>query len=54
VAAIQKELEQAKLKIGNVTAIPTTAAPKGTVLFQYPPPGSKIGPDVSFSFQLAE
>ena len=54
VAAIRKELEQAKLTVGSVTPIPTTTAPKGTILFQFPPPGSKIGPDVSFSFQVAE
>ena len=53
-AAIRKELEQAKLTIGDVTPIPTTTAPKGSVLFQSPPPGSKIGPDVVFTFQVAE
>jgi serine/threonine-protein kinase len=54
IAAVRKELEQAKLKIGNVMPIPTPTAPKGTVLFQSPPPGSKIGPDVAFTFQVAE
>lgn len=54
VAAIRKELEQAKLTVGAVTPIPTTTAPKGTILFQFPPPGSKIGPDVVFTFQVAE
>lgn len=53
-AAIRKELEAAKLKIGDVTPIPTPTAAKGIVLFQSPPPGSKIGPDVVFTFQVAE
>jgi len=54
IAAIRKDLEQAKLTVGSVTSIATTTAPKGTILFQYPPPGSMIGPDASFSFQVAE
>jgi eukaryotic-like serine/threonine-protein kinase len=54
IAAIRKELEAAKLTVGGVTPIPTPTAPKGTVLFQSPPPGSKIGPDVAFTFQVAE
>lgn len=54
IAAIRKELEQAKLKVGDITPIPTTTAPKGSVLFQSPPPGSKIGPDAVFTFQVAE
>ncbi len=54
IAAIRKDLEQAKLKIGDVTPIPTDTAPKGFVLFQSPPPGSKIGPDAVFTFQVAE
>ncbi len=54
IAVIRKELEQAKLTIGGVTPIPTPTAPKGTVLFQSPPPGSKISPEVAFTFQVAE
>ncbi|MBI4165792.1 MAG: PASTA domain-containing protein [Acidobacteria bacterium] len=54
IAAIRKELEDAKLKVGDITPIPTTTAPKGAVLFQSPPPGSKIGPDAVFTFQVAE
>ncbi len=54
IAGIRRELEQAKLKIGDVTPIPTDTAPKGFVLFQSPPPGSKIGSDAVFTFQVAE
>lgn len=54
VAAVRRELEKENLKIAGVTSIPTTAAPKGSILFQSPPPGSKIGPDAVFTFQVAE
>jgi serine/threonine-protein kinase len=53
-AAVRREIEKASLKVGDVTPIPTDAAPKGSILFQSPAPGSKIGADVVFSFQIAE
>jgi beta-lactam-binding protein with PASTA domain len=53
-ARVRQELAKAKLKIGGVTPIPTDAAPKGSILFQSPAPGSKIGPDAVFTFQVAE
>lgn len=51
---VQRELEEANLKVGEVTPIPTDAAPRGSILFQSPPPGSRIAADVVFTFQIAE
>jgi len=53
-ATVRRELAKAKLKIGDVTPIPTDAVPKGSILFQSPAPGSKIGSDVVFTFQVAD
>ncbi len=53
-ARVRRELDKENLKIGEVTPIPTDAAPRGSILFQSPAPGSKIGTDVVFSFQVAE
>ena len=53
-ATVRRELEKENLKVAGVTSIPTTAAPKGSILFQSPPPGSKIGPDAVFTFQVSE
>jgi beta-lactam-binding protein with PASTA domain len=50
---VERELEKAHLKVGEVTPIPTDVAPKGSILFQSPPPGSKIGTDAVFTFQVA-
>jgi len=52
-ATVERELEKAHLKVGEVTPIPTDVAPKGSILFQSPPPGSKIGTDAVFAFQVA-
>jgi len=41
-------------KVGAVTPIPTEEGPKGVVVAQSPPAGSKIGPDAVFSFQVAQ
>jgi serine/threonine-protein kinase len=51
---VRRELESVKLKIAGVTPIPTDAAPKGSILFQSPAPGSKIGADAVFTFQVAD
>lgn len=53
-AKVRHELEKANLRIGGVTPITTDAAPKGSILFQSPAPGSRIGPDVLFTFQVAD
>ena len=53
-AKVRRELEKANLKITGVTPITTDAAPKGSILFQSPAPGSKIGPDAVFTFQVAD
>ena len=53
-ATVRRQLEEAGLKVGQVTPFPAENAPKGTILSQTPAPGSKIGPDTVFTFQVAE
>lgn len=50
----RRVLERAGLKVGQATPIPTDAASVGTILTQSPPPGSKVGPETVFSFQIAQ
>lgn len=50
----RRELEKAGFKVDTITPIPTAATPRGTILTQTPPPGSKIGPDAAFRFQVAQ
>ncbi len=47
-------LEKAGFKIAKVTSIPTGTAAKGVIISQSPPPGSKIGSDAVFDFQVTE
>lgn len=50
----RRTTEKARFRVGEVTGIPTDAISKGVILSQSPQPGSKIGPDVVFTFQMAE
>jgi len=47
-------LSRAGFKLGEVTPIPTDAVPAGVILNQSPPPGTKIGRETAFSFQVAQ
>jgi serine/threonine-protein kinase len=51
---VRRTIEKAGMKIGNVTSIPTDSPSKGIVLTQTPAPGSKIGPDTVFDFQVSQ
>lgn len=51
---VRKEIEKAGMKVGQVTPIPSDSPNKGVVLTQSPPPGSKIGPDAVFGFQVSQ
>jgi len=51
---VRRAIEKAGLKVGQVIPIPTDAPSKGVVLTQSPPPGSKIGSDTVFDFQVSQ
>lgn len=51
---VRRAIEKAGMKVGQVTSIPTDSSSKGVVLTQSPPPGSKIGPDTLFDFQVSQ
>lgn len=51
-ADARRAIEKAGFKVGEITPTPA-AATKDTILTQSPPPGSKIGPDTVFTFQVA-
>ncbi len=53
-AQARRALEKAGFQVGPVTPVPTNATRRGTILAQTPLPGSKIGPDTEFSFQVAQ
>jgi beta-lactam-binding protein with PASTA domain len=53
-ATARRQLEDAGMKVGQVTPFPAENASTGTILSQTPAPGSKIGPDTIFTFQVAE
>jgi serine/threonine-protein kinase len=53
-AEARRALEKAGFKVGAITPIPTDTTPKGTILTQSPPPGSKIDLDTAFAFQVAD
>jgi serine/threonine-protein kinase len=48
-----RALEKSGFNIGQITPLPTDVSPPGIILSQTPPPGSKIGPDTVFDFQVA-
>jgi serine/threonine-protein kinase len=51
---VRRELEKAGMKVGQITPIPAENTPEGNILDQNPAPGSKIGPETVFSFQVAD
>lgn len=53
-AEARRAVEKAGFKIGQVTPIPTQEKPQGAILTQSPAPGSKIGPDTVFGFEVAQ
>ena len=53
-AQARRALEKAGFKVNAVTPIPAQTTPKGTILTQSPPPGSKIDRDTAFAFQVAD
>jgi beta-lactam-binding protein with PASTA domain len=53
-AIVRRQIEEAGMKVGQVTPFPAQNVPTGTILAQTPAPGSKIGPDTVFTFQVAE
>ncbi|MBZ5513817.1 MAG: PASTA domain-containing protein [Acidobacteriia bacterium] len=53
-AIARRELEKAGMKVGEITPLPAANTPAGTILFQTPAPGSKIGPEAVFSFQVSQ
>ena len=53
-AAVRRDLEKAGLKVGESIPVVTDSVPKGTVLSQTPPAGSKVGPETAFSFQVSD
>jgi len=50
----RREIEKAGFKVGQVTPLPTDSPSKGIILTQSPIPGSKIGPDAVFDFQVSQ
>ena len=53
-ADVRRLLEKNNFKVGPAVPIVTDGSSKGIILTQSPPPGSKIGPDATFNFQVAE
>src|SRR5579863_2722230 len=48
-----RTLQKSGFNIGHIIPIATDVSLYGTILSQTPPPGSKIGPDAVFDFQVA-
>ena len=48
-----RSLQKSGFSIGQIVPIPTDVVPLGTILSQTPSPGSKIGHDTVFDFQIA-
>ena len=53
-AEARHSLEKAGFKVGGVTSVPAGSGPRGVILTQSPPAGSKIGSDAEFSFQVSQ
>ncbi len=53
-AESRRAMERAGFRVGQVVSVPTGSATSGTVVAQSPPPGSKIGQDALFDFQVAQ
>jgi serine/threonine-protein kinase len=53
IAEVRRVVEKNGFKIGPVTTVATAGVSPGIVLAQTPPPGSKIGADAVFTFQIS-
>jgi serine/threonine-protein kinase len=53
ITEVRRSLEKAGFKVAEVTSITTESGPRGVILTQTPPAGSKIGSDAEFSFQVS-
>ena len=51
---VRRILEKNGFKVGEVAPLATDSGSQGIVLTQSPPPGSKIGSDAVFSFQVTK
>jgi beta-lactam-binding protein with PASTA domain len=51
---VRRVLEKNGFKIGEVSPMVTNGGAQGIILTQSPPPGSKIGADAVFSFQVIQ
>jgi len=49
---VRRVLEKSGFKLGQVTTVPTDGSSQGIILTQSPAPGSNIGADAVFSFQV--
>jgi serine/threonine-protein kinase len=54
IAEVRRSLEKAGFKVAKVTFIATESGPRGIILTQTPPAGSKIDSDAGFSFQVSQ
>ena len=53
-ADAQRAIEKSGFRVGKVTPVPADGTAPGTILRQTPRPGSRIGPDTIFDFQVTE
>lgn len=54
ITEVRRVVEKNGFKVGQVTSVATDGTPHGIVLTQNPAPGSKIGADAVFSFQITQ
>jgi serine/threonine-protein kinase len=54
IADVRRVLEKNGFKVREVTPVSTNGSSQGIILTQSPPPGSKIGSDAVFSFQVTQ
>jgi len=54
IADARRSIEKAGLKVADVSTMASPTVLHGIILSQSPAPGSKIGPDAEFSFQVAQ
>ncbi len=54
IESVRRTVEKGGFKVGHISPIPTDAAKKGVILSQSPSPGSKIGSDAVFSFEVSQ
>jgi len=54
IAEVRRELDQNAFRIGRVTPVATNGGSQGIILVQSPSPGTKIGADAVFSFQVSQ